>query len=85
LSHCTLNWVGDFSYDELEFEHVDEFAVEYESFFINDEPEDDVFDFDDACPMDFIADGSSAYDTSIISVELKYLLEFLMYAFQDPS
>jgi len=34
MDHSTLNWVSDFSYDELEFEHVDESAAEYESFFM---------------------------------------------------
>ena len=29
VNHFTLNQVDDFSYDELEFEHVDEFVVEY--------------------------------------------------------
>ena len=36
MDHSTLSWVSDFSHDELEVEHVDEFAVEYASFFIND-------------------------------------------------
>ena len=30
--HSTLNYLGDFCYDELEFEHLDNFVVEYESF-----------------------------------------------------
>ena len=36
LYHSTLSWVDDFSYDELEFENVDEFAIENESFLMDD-------------------------------------------------
>ena len=36
MDHSTLNWVSDFSYDELEFEHVDKFAVTYKFFLMND-------------------------------------------------
>ena len=32
VDNFSLNQIDDFSYDELEFEHVDEFAIEYESF-----------------------------------------------------
>ena len=32
VDHSALNKVGDFSYNELEFEHMDEFIFEYESF-----------------------------------------------------
>jgi len=52
MDYFTLNWVNDFSYDELEFEHVDELAIQYKSFLMNDEPEYDVFDL-------FISDQSA--------------------------
>jgi len=52
MNHSTLNWVGDFSYVELEFELTDEVAVEYESFHMDDEHEYDVFHFGDACSVD---------------------------------
>jgi len=54
MDHSTLNWVSDFSYGELEFEHVDEVVVEYESFFMDEEPKYDVVNFD-MCSVDFIA------------------------------
>ena len=72
--------MSDFSYDELESEHVDEFAVKYESFFMNDEPEYDVFDFDTSS-VDFIAEIASACDTSTVSLDLKPLHDSLKYAF----
>jgi len=53
MDHSILNWVSGFSYDELEFEYVDELVVAYESFFMDDKPEYDVFDFD-TCYVDFI-------------------------------
>ena len=65
--------MDDFSYDELEFEHVDEFVVKYECLLVDDEPEYDVFDFNDACSMDFITKFSFACDTSAVSLDLKRL------------
>jgi len=75
--------VDDFSYDELEFEHVDECAVEYESFLVDDEPVYDVFDFNDACPMDFITKVASACDTSAAPLDLKPLPDSLKYVCSD--
>jgi len=46
----SLNWVGDFSYDELEFEHVDEFPIEYESLRMDGGPKCNVFNFNDVTP-----------------------------------
>ena len=77
----TLNWVSDFSYDELEFEHSKEFAIEYESFFMNNRPEYDVFDFDDVHSMDFVVDVVSICHTYIISLDRKPLADSLKYFF----
>ena len=43
---------------------MDEFTIEYESFFMDDEPKHDVFDLD-MCYVDFIASAISVCDTSI--------------------
>jgi len=53
VDHSTFNWLGNSSYDELEFEHVDEFAIKYKSFFTDGEPKYSVFDFD-MCPVDLL-------------------------------
>ena len=74
MDHSTLNSMGDFSYDELEFEHVDEFAVEYEFFLMDDEPEYDMFDFDDACFIDHTTNVASTCDTSVVPLDMKLLL-----------
>ena len=78
VDHSMLNQASDFCYGNLEFEHVDEFPIEYQSFFVDDEPEFDVFDFG-MCPMDFIADVISTCDTSVTSLDLKPLPDFLKY------
>ena len=41
---------------------------------MDDESEYEVFDFDDRCSVDFIADTISAYNTSTISLDLKPFL-----------
>jgi len=74
VDHSILNWVGNFSHDELEFEHVDEFPIECKSFFMGDEPEDDIFDFDYACSVEFIAHIAYVYDTSAIPLDPKFHL-----------
>ena len=51
--------------DELKFKHASEVLVKYESIFMDDEPEYEVFDFD-TCSMDFIADVVFACETSIV-------------------
>ena len=73
--------MDDFSYDESKFEHVDEFVIEYKSFFTDDGPEYHVFDFNDACFVDLIADIVCAYDTSTVPLDLKPLLDSLKYKF----
>jgi len=70
--------VDDFSYDKLEFEHVDEFDVEYESFLMDNEPECDVFDSNDACSITEVA---PTYDTSTTPLDLKPLPDSLKYDF----
>ena len=63
---------------------MDEFAIGYESIFVDDEPEYNVFDFD-ICSVDFIAIVAFAYDTSTISLELKSFPDSLKYAFLGPD
>ena len=60
---------------------MDEFVVEYESFFMDEEPEYDVFDIDEAYYMDLVVYLVSAYDTLVVSLDLKSLPNFLTYAF----
>ena len=83
MYHSTFNWLGNSSYDELEFEHVNEFVVIYESFFIDDEPEYNVFDFD-MWSMDFIAEVIFVCDTSAISLDIKPLPDSFKYVFLVP-
>ena len=73
--------MDDFSYNELEFKHVDEFAIEYKSFFMDNKLEYDVFDFDDACSTYFIVEVAFSCETSTISLDLKPLPDSLKYAF----
>jgi len=58
---------------------MDEFSIEYRSFFMDDEHKDDVFDFD-TCFVDFMADVF-ACDTSTVSLDLKPLPDSLKYVF----
>jgi len=60
---------------------VDEFAVEYNSFLMDNEPEHDMFDFNDACSVDFIIEVAFSYDTYVVSLDLKSLPNSLKYAF----
>ena len=52
-----------------------------DSFLLDDEPGYDVFNFNDVCPIDFIAEVASACDTSAPSLNLKPLLDYLTYVF----
>jgi len=70
-----------FSYDELEFDHVNEFAIEHESFLVDDDPEYDVFDFNDPCSMDFITKVVSTCDTFAAPLDIKPLPASLKYVF----
>ena len=60
---------------------MDKFTTEHESFLMDDEPEYDVFDFDDACSIDLITEVVSACDTFVVSLDLKLLPDSLKYAF----
>jgi len=77
--------MSDFSYDELELEHMDEFCLEYKSFLIDDEPEYDVFGFDNVGSVNFIADVVSACDTSTVSLDPKPRSHSLRYVILDPD
>ena len=63
---------------------MDEFAVEYESFFMDHESKYDVFDFD-MCFVNFIVDVAAACDTSAVSLDLKLLPNSLKYVFRGPD
>ena len=65
MKFSTLNQVGDSIFDDA-FDDV--FATEYESFLINDEPEYDVFEFNDLCSLaDCLLTTVSEFDTKSIS------------------
>jgi len=78
-SNSNYNCVDDFSYDELEFENIDEFTIEYESF-INDKPRHDMFNFNDECSMDIVIDV--VYAVMLLLCRLtKPLTDSLKYGF----
>jgi len=81
MNNFNVNWLGGFSCNELEFEHMDEFPVKYEFFLMDDEPDYDVFNFDDGCSIDYIADFVSTCNTSAISLDLKPLPDSLENGF----
>ena len=85
MDDSTLDQVGDFSYEELEFEHVDEFPIEYESVLMDDEHEYDVIDFDNVGSVDFVSNVVSICDTFTISLDLKPLPNSLNYPFVGPN
>ena len=80
MNHSTLNWTGYFSYDELDFEHVDEFVVKYELFVMDNEPEYDVFDFN-MCHVQSTTDFVSVCDTFAISLDMNPYLTPLSMLF----
>jgi len=55
---------------------MDEVVVDNEPFFMDDEPEYDVFEFD-MCSVDFITDVVSTYDAFAISFDLNHLPDSL--------
>ena len=67
----------------------DVLATEYESFLIEDEPEYDVFEFDDLCSTAdclFTAVSESMHESvSPPALELKPLSDSLKYAFLGPN
>ena len=81
VDHSNFSSVDNFSYDELEFEQIDEFNIQYESFFMDNEPKYDVDNFDDVCSVDFITNVACASNTSTILLSLKLLSNSLKYAF----
>jgi len=86
MEFSTLNSVGDSIFDGA-FDDI--FATEYKSFFIDDEPENDVFEFDDLCSTaDCLLAALSEFDTESVSpivLELKPLTDSLEYAFLGPD
>ena len=52
---------------------MNEFLVEYKFFLMDDDPEYDMFDFDDVGFGDFITNVVSTCDTSTISLDLEPL------------
>ena len=65
------------------------FAAEYESFLVNDEPEYDVFEFDDwystaDCLLTAVSESMNE-SVSPPARELKPLLDSLKYAFVGPD
>ena len=82
VDQSTLSQTGDFSYDDLEFEHVDKLPIEYESFLMNNKSEYDAFDFDDIGPVDFIADVVYSCDSFTVSLDLKCYLTPLSVLFK---
>jgi len=86
MEFTALNWVGDSIFNDA---FDDLFATEYESFLINDEPEYDVFEFDDLCSTaDCLLTAVSASAIEYISpvaLELKPLPNCLKYAFLEPD
>ena len=62
---------------------MDKFAVEYESFLIDDEPEYYVFGFNDTCSMNLIAEVASTCDTFAIALDLNPCLTLLSMFFES--
>ena len=82
LETSRLNWVKDSNFDD-KFNEM--FVAEYESFLIDDEPEYDVFQFDDLCSTSECAIFStSEHDSPFVSLDLKLLPDSLKYSFWNP-
>jgi len=86
MEFSTLNWVEDFVFDDAFDEMI---AAEYKSFFVNDEPEYDVFKFDDLCSTAIClltAVSESMHESiSPFALKLKPLPDSLKYAFRGPD
>jgi len=86
MKFSTLNWVEYYVFDD---DFNDMFTVEYESFLIDDEPEYDVFEFDELCSVAdclFTNVSESAHKSiSPPTLELKPLPDSLKYAFLGPE
>jgi len=86
MEFSTLDWVKDSVLDD---DFDDMFATDYESFLMDDEPEYDVFEFDDLCSMaNYLLASISefAYESvSSSALGLKPLPDSLKYAFLGPD
>jgi len=86
IEFSTLNWVEDSIFDD---DFDDMFAIEYESFLVDEEGEYDVFEFDDlCCTADYLLGAISKFahkSFSSPSLELKSLSDSLKYAFLGPN
>ena len=80
MEFFTLNWVEDSAFDD---DLDDMFAVEYESFLIDDELEYDVVEFDDLCSTtDYLLATAFEYASKYISPPLALELKSLPNSFQ---
>jgi len=86
MDFSTLSWVED-SIFNVDFD--DMFAAMYKSFFVDDEPEYDVFEFDDLCStanyLLTIVSESVHESFSPPGLELKPLTDSLKCAFLGPD
>jgi len=86
MEFSILNWVEDTVFDDA-FDNM--FAAEYEFLFVNDEPEYDVFEFDDLCSTAnclLTAISESMHESvSPSALKLKPLPDSLKYAFLGPD
>ena len=86
MEFATLHWVEDSMLDDA---YVDVFAVEYESFLVNNEPKYDAFEFDDLYSIaDCLLTAASESASETVSppaLELKPLPDSLKYAFLGPN
>jgi len=86
MEFSTLNWVEDTIFGDA-FDEM--FTAKYESFLMNDEPEYDVFEFDDLCStadcLLTIVFESMHESISPPALELKPLPDSLKYAFPGPE
>jgi len=83
MEFFVLNWVERSIFDD-EFDDI--FAVDYESFLMDEEPNYDLFKFDDLCStIDCLiastSESTSESDSPLTSLELKPLPDFLKCLF----
>jgi len=83
IETSTLNWIDDsIFYDEFD----DMFTTEYESFFIDHEPEYDICQFDNLCfDSACLIASACQFESPHTFVELKPLPDSLKYAFLGPD
>ena len=79
MEFSTLNWAEDSMFDD---EFHDMFIAKYESLLMDDEPEYNVFEFDDLCSAaNFLMASTSKFDSLSASIKLKTLANSLKYSF----